>query len=173
MLGSPPSCTKSLANRGRPCMVLRHEGPHRSECRLGPGAHGARHYRQRQRRGRNQQPCCTVKKLKPGATLATRGLPSGLMHKTACAGTSPCTSENAGRWTRTSVANELRDAVSRQIQLEPGVSITYWGQFESDGPTAVDKSKLHARARSNASGLIHPDCCECSASPCGRLNGHS
>src|SRR3989344_147604 len=29
-----------------------------------------------------------------------------------------------------SVANELRDAVSRQIKLEPGVSITYSGQFE-------------------------------------------
>jgi Cu(I)/Ag(I) efflux system membrane protein CusA/SilA len=29
-----------------------------------------------------------------------------------------------------SVANDLRDAVSRQIKLEPGVSITYSGQFE-------------------------------------------
>src|SRR3989344_127982 len=29
-----------------------------------------------------------------------------------------------------SVANERRDAVSRQIKLEPGVSITYSGQFE-------------------------------------------
>jgi Cu(I)/Ag(I) efflux system membrane protein CusA/SilA len=29
-----------------------------------------------------------------------------------------------------SVANELRDAIGRQIKLEPGVSITYSGQFE-------------------------------------------
>ncbi|WP_137747153.1 efflux RND transporter permease subunit, partial [Acidovorax sp. NB1] len=29
-----------------------------------------------------------------------------------------------------SVANDLRDAVSRQIKLEPGVSVTYSGQFE-------------------------------------------
>lgn len=29
-----------------------------------------------------------------------------------------------------SVANDLRDAVSRQIKLQPGVSITYSGQFE-------------------------------------------
>jgi Cu(I)/Ag(I) efflux system membrane protein CusA/SilA len=29
-----------------------------------------------------------------------------------------------------SVANELRDAIGRQVKLEPGVSITYSGQFE-------------------------------------------
>lgn len=29
-----------------------------------------------------------------------------------------------------SVANELRDAIGQQVKLEPGVSITYSGQFE-------------------------------------------
>ena len=39
---------------GQP-VVLRHEGPHRGGCRLGLGAHGAGHLRQRQRRGRGQR----------------------------------------------------------------------------------------------------------------------
>ena len=60
-----PSSTKNATRRARPGdeaveegqpVVLRDEGAHRRRCRIGPGAHGARHGWQRQRRGRGQQP---------------------------------------------------------------------------------------------------------------------
>ena len=61
-----PSSTKNATGERDPEMkqskkgqrvVLRHEGPHWRGCRLGSGAHRARHYRQRQRRGGGQ---CTA-----------------------------------------------------------------------------------------------------------------